>query len=817
MPNSPTTAALPLPPPGTPVTVIVGVSSNTKYVPPPYPPIFTALPLEGTFKWSLSWEGHPSGSFEFRTRAFLKETVIQSLREGTEFNAWGVGFRVGNLSIVEIPATLQPMRMISVSVSLGGKHENYVDRVVALRSGSTNTSNTNTIDPDCFGQMTPTQQVQAQNPTETSVAALATKAGDVFSGPSMPVPIPRDTLPSVGTTFLSKAQEQLRQNGCFLRFSDPDAVKAITLQSVSTWTFQESDIRSPINASPSGKKVQPFVGGAFHPLPLGSILPAIPIPAPALPVPVAENQSVYPFIHTYEPRHKIEGTFSLSGQLQEPEPTQGSSDITTVPTWTMREPVIQTIPDGDVINPNLPPANTGSLKDLSNVFSQSGVTKTYKLATTEDGLPVSDYLEKWGFIFYLKDMYQDNVLLGAVNVWGLIEQKYTTYLYDPIHGYALGSDTIGWELVRHEEETEQGNNTIDLATGDPALELITYFANPYRRQERNYLKPLRSQYKDVELPPLLTYKICLPSGASELAYMPDPTWTEPYFVAQNTVHENSFKVMADPNDPTKLKTTGKEAFHRKFITVLPSKNTTVNVSPALGQLDSEELEQDAYNEYTSVFSSQDAGYANSLDTTDFVRNSDRPPLATKKPSLLERVPPPGGEPSTPAIPTGYNYYAYTNLDPFYSASTSKLQGGSLSYPTAKTLEQAKMAAKTEITISNIRDCLQESFTIPFSPHIKDGDRLTYTCNGTVRQRRVLSISHEVQIKALVENTMIVTSSGSVVSCGLERVTPVQFTQEQEPSNSQNQPTSNVSDLFIANNQPLGEILDPGLQTRRNFL
>ena len=112
--------------------------------------------------------------------------------------------------------------------------------------------------------------------SETSVASLAKKAGDNFVGLAMPVAIAPDTSSIEGTTFISKAQEQVRQNGCFLRFSDTFAVKAIALNSVPTWTFSELDIRAPINCTSSGKKRQPFLGEPFHPQLLGTVIPDTP-------------------------------------------------------------------------------------------------------------------------------------------------------------------------------------------------------------------------------------------------------------------------------------------------------------------------------------------------------------------------------------------------------------------------------------------------------------------------------------------------------------------------------------------------------------
>lgn len=80
------------PAPGSGAIAYHHITLPTNYVPPPYPHLLTQLPLDGTFSWSLSWEGHPSGSFRFRTLAQRRTQVVQALQTGQSSPLGGLAF-----------------------------------------------------------------------------------------------------------------------------------------------------------------------------------------------------------------------------------------------------------------------------------------------------------------------------------------------------------------------------------------------------------------------------------------------------------------------------------------------------------------------------------------------------------------------------------------------------------------------------------------------------------------------------------------------------------------------------------------------------
>lgn len=808
-----TTSSLKQAPPHARVNILATTGVPTDYVAPPYPSIFELLPLEGSFSWSLSWEGHPSGQFTFRTLASLKSACASLLAPGTEFVAWGIGFRINSVSIQEITASSQPLRIILVSVSLGGKHENYVDRVVPLRQ--LNNSELDAI-PDCLNNLSLAQQEAIGLLRQTSVAELATRAGDRFIGPLMNIPIPNDTKESEGTTFLSKAQEQVRLSGCFLRFSNSIAVEAIPLNSVPQWFFQEQDLKSDVSCTLNARRKSNFLSlQAFHPKPKGQEIPATLLNPPTLHL-RTEDQSIYQYVHTYEPAFKIDGAFidyiSISPIAK--ELTQNTAPIYLAPNYHRLPPVRKEIKEGDP-SPSEPPENTGPIRDLSNLFSASGITKTYKVQVTLDDSPQSEHLERWGFAFLARDMYRgagsNKILYGATSKWQKVEEKNTVYHYDRLTGYALGSTTTGWELIRFEEENLSGPNTLTLDEGNAEdraqIKLYEYFKNPYIKEERTLLEPFAKYYRSPELPPTSSCKVLLPSGEYQIFNTSDPNYVEPYFVRESATFENNFKSIPDPRNtpdtPKPPRTTGKEALNRNSI-VINNSNSTIFEG---GQ------SPDSFNTYETQFSSSDARFSNSIQSTSFKRDYGRPPLAARRAPKYELIEPENQIGIPRPMQNNYIYFAYTELSSDRSSTStisSQFYGGSLSYPAAKTLKEAQTAAYTEITIQNIKDVMQESFTIPFSPHIREGDRLTYVCNGEIRLRRVLSISHQVEVKGTVEGVPVITSKGSQVTVGLERDTPVKFKTEPIPKLA-------TTRLGVFNTRPIGTIFQLNIETRRNFV
>jgi hypothetical protein len=766
----------------------------------------------------------------------MRSRVIQVLHEGLEFTAFGVGFRVSSLSFTENP---QRPNTISVSAGLGGRHENYdFDVPYKGSAGMTTAMSGAEPDPNCVGSV-PGGAASTSSKTYTTVSQLASKAGDLFAGPLMKVFYGKDD--TGGTNFISEAQKHVRIYQSFLFYSNPSAVESRNLYGVGYHALTPSQIKSEIQVTIAGRTRKTLVdlGQAFHheellPVEASASLGFPFPPSPVTPIaPGPENQGVYPWVKSYDPPHKLEGKFSEVEDTNS-EDTQANSEYQK-PNWKARKPVRKVIktPEED---PSIPPAGTGRLKDISLAFDNSGTEpKTQKIEILEDDLPVESTEVSYGFAFLGTDMFSGEELVGAApGCWKQTRKTTTVHHYDtdangPSRntGYYLGSDTKGTQLVRYIAET----SSLETTKLDPSDEIegellncYKYFEQPIVGAERYYLESKQDYYKDMPPSAIELYKVCLPDGTSQYAYVDDPTWVDDFFVVTKTTRENAFSARSHPeNDPPDNcmcpLTTGKESYHKEWVTVLPSNKTrTDNFNipmPILATESAKATPQDAYLSSTTNYSSQDAQFINSLAMKVSDTNYGRPPTHTRKPPLLEKVEPESanGSGTKSADKNAIAYYVRSGVNP----DARLLEGGTLSYPEAVTLQQALTAAQTDLTIDNITGGSKESFQVEFNLSMREGDIVSYYVNNEIRRRRILSISREVKIDSR-SGTPILIGKSCNLSVGIERRAPMTSSSKRPIApiaTSGNKPQL-ITRLFIPDRWPLGEILNPELQSRRNF-
>lgn len=836
----------------TSLNVLLGkLELETNAVLPPFPDLFRILPLEGTFSWSEGFEQQPSGSFNFRTLAALKEVAIALLRPGTTFTAFGVGFAITNLQITEIPYSQQPMRPIQVSVSLGGMHEYCLDNPIVLgRDGvSTVTTTGAYFDPEC-GKPPASATVAA---TGITMAQTAIAAGCNYIGPALSIETPSE--PTI-STFGQELQARIRQLGAFVNYSNPNGVEVKSISAVNNWAIAEEDIAGEISLSVQGIKPQQIgVGGNFDPLPPGGNIPAA-LLEPEEPRLRDEDQTIFPYSEHYYPPHRIDGRFNQAGVTGNSEDTQSNKADNLAPQWRRIPSVKERRVEGDK-DPQVPPANTGRIKSLDcNSVDGSGVKKVEVITELEDGVVTREEENTWGFVVYGRELFDANGELVGVageTAWRQIGTKKTEHFFDGKTGYRLGSDTSGWILTRYESENPQAPETIALEPGSEDYNLYNFryafFTNAIAGKNRDYLLPHWRFYKDdSKLEGVEIYWTCLPNGEKVPRVAYDPNYRSTYFIAASATHENSFASAKNPDDdppddPKPKLTTGQETFHRSFVRINQSKNTRNsisrfddgrNVSDFMegsvleAPFSPNRLQDDSYSSYSSDFNATDPGFNASLEITKLQHNQGRPPEAPRKAIAYEKIEPPEpitGDENKKKDPTKYQYLVSTphSYDPAYQRNVQPnfpVEGGTLSYPHAKTLAEAQLAAKTDITIKNWQNSATENLTAKFSPQFKSGDRLTYVANGIRRKRRILGVRHSVEIQGLVGGSSLVTSPGTQLTLAIDRETPCDFSQRPEPllddRDENNQRQYELDIFFIKGEQPLGELLFPDTVTRRNF-
>ena len=801
-------------------TAIVSGTSDleTDYIGDQVPDIFTRIPLMGVFEETLSFDGQPSGSCNFDCDPIFEEQIKKELVIGTEFTAFGVGYRVSSLSFKK--SLIYPYT-VGVSLSLGGRHENY-DIPVPLKGPVSNNAGSGMVlglDPNCIG--TAPGSLVGSIGSYTTVQILAQKAGGAFDGPLMKIPIPV-SVPSEGTSFIAEAQKQAAMYGGFLVFDKPNAVTFRRLPSQVSLALTPDKVKTDISATTAGRLRQTLNTFITHP----NLQPTDPFNSSSDPfISRPENVKSYPWVKAYDPPFKLEGKFNTipfgvtvvqdSGARTVSIEVNQSFSQYQRPAWRSRT-LLRQIISTPLEDPSISPPVTGSMKDLSLLFDNSGMTKTQTTEDKIDGITMSETTKKYGFAYTLgKDLfYARGNVTGASPQWVNISEASTNHLYDDGRGYYLGSNTTGKDLVRYKQESS-GMETAKLSAQDSVesdiLSCYNYFQNPTVAGTRYYLEPFRNYYTDIPIPPIQKYLVCLPSGASQPRFVEDPTWVEDYFVVTKTTYENSFAARSDPEHYPQRGifrqplVTGKEAFFKEWTTILPSKNTTTK--PSTGTKP-DNMPRDMFVVTTANYGSQDSGFINNLSINNSVTNEGRPAVHTRKPSQREKVPnlvfPKNIDALLEQIANrSFNDYVYSGISPDIKTSS----GGTLSYPSAETFNQAMTAARTELTIANLTGGTKEDFGIEFNTTTRPGDLITYTLgDNIVRTRFVLSVTRRRAIDSQARRPMLLAKDCNI-SVGIWR-TPLVFHGRR--------PGTKITRMFVPDRSSLGEILDPIFRNRRNF-
>ncbi|MEM9449964.1 MAG: hypothetical protein AAGA75_15675 [Cyanobacteria bacterium P01_E01_bin.6] len=176
--------------------------------------------ISGSISLSRSFEGSPSGSLEFTTASSNESSVRTSLRNGKKVVLFGRGYAVSDLQFSN-----DGQGQINVSVNLQGAHDIALDNNVLLRSSSSTTS--------------------------VSLSTLAQRAGTVYRGPAINVPIDREASLKATTTLGSELARARAYRG-FAFYSNPDQIEIRTWGATKLHTISDADILSG-GASPLTK------------------------------------------------------------------------------------------------------------------------------------------------------------------------------------------------------------------------------------------------------------------------------------------------------------------------------------------------------------------------------------------------------------------------------------------------------------------------------------------------------------------------------------------------------------------------------------
>jgi len=765
------------------------------------------LPVVGKITFSESLEQQPTGAITLACRQADLATVRSRLKNGTELTLFRRGWSVSNLSV-----KLDSSGVHLVSASLTGKWARpHYQAPSRLRSGvSVGSSVSETEpDPDCSVNGTATSGA-ASGRRSVTVAQLADRVGVPFFqyGSEWSIPIPDDTPFNATATWTSEAQSRVRQNGAYLDFARPSGVYARSIESGRQWAYEVKSL--DISYQGDCRNVDDHQGYAVE-----------------------------------YPNTQLTGDFRRGGLYSGtlPNSDRPSSDK---PNWVPRKPVLLTLSSGDA-DLQQPPDHTTTLKTLSLNWDVSGPTKTQVVNTTEDGQPVASEEFIYGFMYTAKQIADPvtGELKGVPEgFWKCVSYKKTTYLYDPVWGYALGYDVNGWRMSRFKQEGDEEQETIvyspaagdETTTPEDAAQLALYQFKPLPllTRSRVVLLSYSGVYTDIDSGDrFVGYKACNPDGTSRMVYVPDPTYAPPLFVVEELTYTNSFASTPNPDNPPveggdfeepsgniqlPPLITGEESYTHLTRTILPSKNTVQKSSPYGFFRLSDQNAIDLYTEWRVEDAAQNSGYQDKAVRETFEGFEGRPSIAPRKPPLQElEEPEPDSADDVADTDDGKSTIEYYLTTPGYSLADPP--NGSISFD-ARSLSGALLGAKTDLKVRDVQESIQYSFEVLPNARIRPFDRIRASCQGEVHQVCVVGVEHEYNFEGRVDGVPLLTSTPTRIQAGIDRTIPVTLHTRRIPklnTGGEGDGGFDPGGVVIVNRKiTLGELIVPDLKTRRNF-
>ena len=716
--------------------VVRGFEFSPPYLNQPYPSLFTNLPLIGTIQLGLSFENHPSGSFEFETS--LSKGQIQTLfAPGLELDLYGIGLRINSLNITELSRSIYAGTRCRVSVTFGGKLENYLEEPVFLRDDGKN--------PITNPRFECTPSIDRNQNQSTTIRKLLKRAGVQYFGVTLAtVPIPTDTPRDATVNPLQLLQERLRVANSFVRWGSARGVEVIPITNLPTHYYSESDLLGEITTSYDAiSKVNKrrFSSSNINPAEFNLNSFSSTVDSSVTTVFTGVRTTALSFSY---PNVELSGDF-LDSTSELVEKMQGDS----IPRYTRKPPKREERVEGDA-NANRPPDGVDIISTMSLCFDIGGETKYRSTVTSEDGVDIRSVNETWGFVFQADQIHNDEELSGdPYDYWDIIKKTYTDYIYDKDTGYLLYIREYGYRTVRYTPESASEPETLSLDINDDEYSLYAFFDIPYLSRT-NYLLRLAPDYSTNGAVDWVT--VCNRDGTSSLEGVVNPNFVPPYYIEKYENNLSSFASRPNPDPEGERLFTGEEG-----IFISETKTTEAVYQQKLVDFEDgypvyergAEITPAKFTKYIKQYKAQGQQIADAVEESSTEQGTGVPPSAPQRPSLFVREESPKDKVED-AKPV-YRYFLrtddYSETDPI---------NGTESFPLAKNFEGALKAAKCKAAIENWRNGLQEIVTIPGNLRIREGDRFNYVCNGESRQRVVLSVNHTFNILGAVEGEPKVT-------------------------------------------------------------
>lgn len=708
---------------GQAITLVAAVATVASTIALPAPVFARHVQLRD-LSWSISLEGHPSGSLEIAANDFTLPAIKERLSKGTEFSLYGIGLRCGAMRVATASRRDYPVGLHVVSISLEGKWENYADEPFPWRN----------LGEFSAAQSDATADDEVVAATYT-LAEIAAAVGATYQGPVGVVPVPENAGPGESTTLAQELADFTRINGSVLDWGADAAIAFKPVTQGRVWDYRGATLVQDSLVQEVGANSTPSTFTPSESLLLPEPVVGLPAIVGTVDTPTLREEPGSGIVIEWE-NVQLTGQFSEAPAADDSEDTLAGGGGRS--RWVRRRREITTVAEGDT-DAALPPTGAVAVKDVSLNFDQSGPTKTLTTTTKEDGFVTLVEQWRYGYAFTAAEVTNaDGEINGSPSAWwALIEYTRKERQIDRARtGYAYGWDTTGWRLARFKQETATDPETFGMDSNDPELPLYQFERVPITELERDLLIQHRDVYDNIDVSgqrgEIITYT--LPDGSTGYTYLRNPNYAEPMLVSASSREMVSFIDRANPDgeDLPRL-ISGREEYSRMVRKPEPGKRRVLRLGAGNPEQQGDRT-PDRYTDYSSQFTAQDGQYNNSLEDTKFQDYEGRPGEADRLPPEYTQEEPPegdGGSSTTDEATTNRLYL-------LNSGSPTQTLGQQFNYPRAATLEQALTAIRTDATLENLEQGTSEQVTILWNPDIRPGDQFIYLDNGEVRRRFVRS-------------------------------------------------------------------------------
>ena len=746
------------------------------YIPPPYPQILKDYNAYGNVKITRTFEGHPTASFQFTTTRD-REVEITSALKSSEISLWGRKFFVSNVQITRNSLVSKPGNIIDVTVSLTGIH---------ARRG--NPSRSPLDEPIKLGDL-------GDPATEIGISKLANESGVDYRGTDIKIDIPKETSTGEIVEFRQELESRTYIYNHFVYYSEPDFV--------ATKEFTKTHLHTLADAEIVSEKYSFSIPGQGIETDDGTVC------------------------LTEEYRNTI---FTLDrGNIDKYQNNGSSAELDEI----TREEFENVTNEDSLEDVKTPPtdqdfeATEATLRDPSSTFDNGGFVKKYRQITERNGIETQRIEEIYGWVFTSKDTYEiiveDNEVVGtrfkdsavgsALGFWQQVERTTTTHIFDN-DGYLIRTLKVGTRKGRVKQESNslevidldkqirqlQDDPTADPDTDDETIASLVAEQNLYDfsldfplNDDTNYsLTNFREFYTDTRIPDVGETGFVEPKFASD--------------VRRTNISNISKPDPSSTDDDRKPNVTTKES--------LVSNTRTVIIAPAPGNRQLRKPERYKTIEYSQAASGERGKYstASGKSTT----RKGRPPIHTrlKYPpgvsviSLTSGLNPPddleeSGDikyyletPTSPFAattsatnPGSISDFSLSNFSELENISNLPIEQNNISFPGVDTVETARKAAQTKISIQNSKNAQVVELSILRRPELNEGDLINW--DGKIWL--ILEIS-ENQIILPVEGKLRMYYLEFKVKLGRLLNIPVNISKYSIPENSQD--ANDLTDRFI---------------------